>query len=103
MGDPDYSPGWNPGKSQIHSSPTSHGVVIPHWYGITTPLLQDYKIGHPRYPRVSPCATIGIALQGLRSTGSTALILYQAASLEHTALLRDLWFVCNRNVNRYRT
>jgi len=26
-GDPDYSPGWNPGNSQIHPSPTSHGVV----------------------------------------------------------------------------
>jgi len=36
---------------------------------------------------------IGIALSGLGSTGSTALILYLAASLEHPALLRNLWFV----------
>ena len=52
--------------------------------------------------RVSPWAIVGIALPGLGSTGSIALILYLAASLEHPSFLRDLWFVCNRNVNRYK-
>jgi len=30
------------------------------------------------------------------------LILYLAASLEHSSLLDDLTFVCNAMVNRYR-
>ena len=41
------------------------------------------SIGHSRKPRVSPWAIVGIALPGLRNTGST-VFLYLAGRLEHS-------------------